>query len=156
MFKSVFIQHITFIQHVFSVHLLCARPWANCCDGDGHDKSPIPSDLASYFTLKDKFLPSKPEVVQEQMLHCTPTKCGFISHSSSTTNNKCRDFKNNKALLWLVWLSGLCASLQTKGSPVQFPVRAHAWVAGQVLRWGCRRGNHTLMFLSSFSLPPPV
>ena len=33
---------------------------------------------------------------------------------------------------WLVWLSGLRASLQTKGSLVQFPVRAHAWVAGQV------------------------
>ena len=32
----------------------------------------------------------------------------------------------------LVWLSGLSASLWTKGSPVQFPVTAHAWVAGQV------------------------
>ena len=27
---------------------------------------------------------------------------------------------------WLVWLSGLRASLWTKGLPVQFPVRAHA------------------------------
>ena len=27
---------------------------------------------------------------------------------------------------WLVWLSGLSTSLQTKRSPVQFPVRAHA------------------------------
>ena len=27
---------------------------------------------------------------------------------------------------WLVWLSGLSASLQTKGSQVQFPVRSHA------------------------------
>ena len=27
---------------------------------------------------------------------------------------------------WLVWLSGLSTSLQTNGSPVQFPVRAHA------------------------------
>ena len=33
---------------------------------------------------------------------------------------------------WLVWLSGLSAGLQTQGSPVGFPVRAHAWVAGQV------------------------
>ena len=33
---------------------------------------------------------------------------------------------------WLVWLSGLSAGLQTKGSPVRFLVRAHAWVAGQV------------------------
>ena len=39
---------------------------------------------------------------------------------------------------------------------VQFPVRAPAWVAGQVPSRGCMRGNHTLMFLSlSFSLPSP-
>ena len=58
---------------------------------------------------------------------------------------------------WLVWLSGLRAGLQTKGSPVQFPVRAHAWVAGQGPSGGCGRGNHTLIFLSfSFSLPSPL
>ena len=33
---------------------------------------------------------------------------------------------------WLVWLSGLSAGLFIKGLPVPFPVRAHAWVAGQV------------------------
>ena len=33
---------------------------------------------------------------------------------------------------WLVWLSGLSMGLRTKGSPVRFPVRAHAWVVGQV------------------------
>ena len=54
----------------------------------------------------------------------------------------------------LVWLSGLSAGLQTKGSPVQFPFGAHAWVAGQVPSRGCVRGNHTVMFFSlSFSLP---
>ena len=31
---------------------------------------------------------------------------------------------------WLVLLSGLSASLRTKGSLLQFPVRVHAWVAG--------------------------
>ena len=31
-----------------------------------------------------------------------------------------------------MWLSGLSAGLQTKGSWVRFPVRAHAWVVGQV------------------------
>ena len=37
---------------------------------------------------------------------------------------------------------------------VQFPVRAYAWVAGQVPSRGRSRGNHTLVFLSlSFSLP---
>ena len=54
---------------------------------------------------------------------------------------------------WLVWLSGLSASLRTKMYPVQFPLRAHAWVAGQVPSRGCARGNHTLMFLS---LPSPL
>ena len=34
--------------------------------------------------------------------------------------------------LWLVWLSGLSPGLRTKGSPVQFLARAHAWVVGQV------------------------
>ena len=54
---------------------------------------------------------------------------------------------------WLVWLSGLSTDLQTKGLPVQFPVRAHPWVSGQVPSRGHMRGNHTLMFLSlSFSL----
>ena len=47
--------------------------------------------------------------------------------------------------------------LQTKGLPVQFPVRAHAWVAGQVPSGGHAAGNHTLMFLSlSFSHPSPL
>ena len=46
--------------------------------------------------------------------------------------------------------------LQTKGSLVWFPVRAHAWVVVQVPSGGHMWGNHTLMFLSlSFSLPSP-
>ena len=42
---------------------------------------------------------------------------------------------------WLVWLNGLSASLQTKKLLVQFPVRAHAWVAGQVPTWGRVKDN---------------
>ena len=58
---------------------------------------------------------------------------------------------------WLVWLSGLSAGLQTKGSLVRFPVKAHAWAAGQVPTRGHVRGNHPLMFLSlSFSLLSPL
>ena len=49
---------------------------------------------------------------------------------------------------WLVWLTGLSAGLQTKGSLVQFPVRAHAWVVGQVPSRGHMSSNHILMFLS--------
>ena len=55
---------------------------------------------------------------------------------------------------WLLWLSGLSAGLRTQKSLVPFPVRAHAWVAGQVPSGGRMRGNHTLIFLSlSFSFP---
>ena len=47
--------------------------------------------------------------------------------------------------------------LRTKESLVQFPVRAHAWVVGQVPSRECARGDHTLMFLSlSFSFPSPL
>ena len=62
-----------------------------------------------------------------------------------------------RKLPWLVWLSGLSASLWTKGSPVGFPVRAHGWVVDQVPSRGHLRSNHTMMFLSlSFSLPSPL
>ena len=58
---------------------------------------------------------------------------------------------------WLVWLSWLSATLWTKGSPVQFPARAHAWVAGQIPCEGHVGGSHTLMFLSlSFSPTSPL
>ena len=59
---------------------------------------------------------------------------------------------------WLEWLSGLSSGLWTKGSLVQFPVRAHAWVVGQVLSRGLVRGNHTLgkqnrWWLASWDVP---
>ena len=65
--------------------------------------------------------------------------------------------KKGRDMLWLVQLSGLSVGQQTKGLPVRFPVRAHAWVVGQVPSWGRMRGNHILMFLSlCFSLPSPL
>ena len=64
--------------------------------------------------------------------------------------------KNKLYQPWLVWLSGLSAGLQTKGLPVRFPVRAHAWVAGQVPSRGRMRGNHTSMFLPSRSPSLPL
>ena len=48
----------------------------------------------------------------------------------------------------------MSAGLRTKGSPVRFPVRAHAWVAGQVpSEWGeaRERQQHTHV---SFPLSP--
>ena len=50
-----------------------------------------------------------------------------------------------------MWLRGLSAGLRTKGLLVRFPVRALAWVVGQVPSRGRSSGSHTLMFLS---LPP--
>ena len=61
--------------------------------------------------------------------------------------------KKEKKRSWLLWLSELSSDLQTKGSPVRFPVRAHAWVVGQVPSRGHVRGNHTLMFSYLLSLP---
>ena len=52
---------------------------------------------------------------------------------------------------WLVWLSGLSAGLQIEGLPVLFPVRAHAWVAGQ----GERQPIDVSVLMSlPFFLPP--
>ena len=59
--------------------------------------------------------------------------------------------KNSLALAGVAQWIEHC--LQIKGSPVQFPVRPHAWVAAQVPSRGHVRGNHILMFLSLF-LPP--
>ena len=56
---------------------------------------------------------------------------------------------------WLVWLSGLSASLQTEGSSVQFPVRHMSGLWARIPSRGCSRGNYTLMF-PSFSLPSPL
>ena len=50
---------------------------------------------------------------------------------------------------WLVWLSGLSAGLQTKQSLVWFPVRAHAWVAGQMPSGGA----HNRQWHADCSLP---
>ena len=55
---------------------------------------------------------------------------------------------NDKLSPWLMWLSELSAYLQTKGLLVQFPVRAHAWVVGQIPSRGHVTDNHILVSLS--------
>ena len=65
-----------------------------------------------------------------------------------------QDVHQDQLLPWMVWLSGLSASLWTKRSSVRFLVRAHPRVAGQVPGWGHVRGNRS-MFLSVFLLPFP-
>ena len=54
-----------------------------------------------------------------------------------------------------MWLSGLNASLQTKGSLVRFPVRAHAWVAGQIPVAAHKTKPHIDASLPLFLLPFP-
>ena len=61
---------------------------------------------------------------------------------------------------WLLWLSGLGVVPQTKRSPVQFLIRAHAWVVGHILV-GEVRSNQLMFFLHidvslPFSLPFPL
>ena len=38
-------------------------------------------------------------------------------------------------------------------TPVRFPVRAHAWIAGQAPGWGHARGNRWIFLYLSFSRP---
>ena len=45
--------------------------------------------------------------------------------------------------------------LRTKGSLVRFPVKAHAWVAGQVPSRPCERQPHIDVFLPLFLFPFP-
>ena len=68
---------------------------------------------------------------------------------------KVTDIKTISPMPRLMWLSGLSAGLWTKRLPVQFPVRADAWVVGQVPSWEHARGNLS-MFLSHIdvSFPP--
>ena len=51
------------------------------------------------------------------------------------------------------WLS---AGPRIRGSLVRFPVRAPAWVAGQIPSEGHVTGNHTLMFPPSLYLSLPL
>ena len=54
-----------------------------------------------------------------------------------------------------MWLDGLIAGLQNRESLVQFLVRAHAWVAGQVAGEVHERQPHTDVSLPLFLLPFP-
>ena len=77
-----------------------------------------------------------------------------LNSISISSGEDFKKLKKKKKEPWLVWLSGLSVGLQTKGSPVQFPVRAQAWAAGQVSSRGCLRGNHTPMFFFPLFFSP--
>ena len=83
----------------------------------------------------------------------------ILSGRETRLNRNPRRSINSWVEPWLARLSGLSASLQTKGSPVWFPVRAHAWVVVPGPSWWCTGGNQS-MYLSHidvslpFFLPP--
>ena len=84
--------------------------------------------------------------LQYSLLVC---RCCKKFHKLSGLNNM------NLSPGW--YSSTLSMGLWTKGSLVQLPVGAHAWVVGQVPGRRHARGNHILMFLSLyFSLPSPL
>ena len=96
-----------------------------------------------------------------------PSRMSGLGREWCTVSQKLSHFKNHliikmEDVLWLLWFSGLSVLPQTKRSPVQFLVRAHAWVVGSVLVGGVQEATNlcfscTLMFLSlSFSLPSPL
>ena len=72
------------------------------------------------------------------------------------TNHCLQHIRNSNKMPWLVWLSGLSPGQWTKGSLVQFPVRADAWAVGQVPSKGPMRGNHTICFSPSLSPSLPL
>ena len=55
-----------------------------------------------------------------------------------------------------MYLSGLSVGLKTKGSPVQFPVKAHVWVAGQVPSGGAGEATTHWYFFPSLSPSFPL
>ena len=78
-------------------------------------------------------------------------------------NTKCKQSAQEPPSLSLIKsksaLAGIAQwiehGLGTKGSPVWFSARAHAWIVGQVPSGGHVRGNHTSVFLS-LSLSPSL
>ena len=66
-------------------------------------------------------------------------------------------FLKVKKTPWLVWLSGKSAGLRNGRSLVRFPVRAHAWVAGQFPVGGVHQCSLThRCFSPSLSPFPPL
>ena len=74
----------------------------------------------------------------------------YPSHASLLLSLPSPLFKSYN--IWPDWCGSVdwVPACEPKGCRVWFPVRAHAWVEGQVPSRGRMRSNHTLMFLSLF------
>ena len=98
--------------------------------------------LLSIFNLLVPFLHFA-DYWDAQMLLLVLSKCKKIFRLWMTQ-------KDVKGMPWLMWLSGLSACLWTKGSLVQFPVRAHVRGRGPQLQ-ECEKQPHIDV---SLPLPP--
>ena len=76
------------------------------------------------------------------------------SHPSEPQRNACGILDSKDREPWPVWLRWLGVIMQNKRLPVQFLVRAHAWVAGSAPDWGTYATN--LYFSPSLSLSLPI
>ena len=103
------------------------------------------------------------QIIKEQINSISSNFKTFVCHTIKRLKRQPIKWLKNSFPLYIwqgssiknIQSPGWCLNgLRTKGSLVQFPVRAHAWVSGQVPSRGRLRGNHSLMFLSlPFSLP---
>ena len=58
--------------------------------------------------------------------------------------------------LWLLWLNGLSAGLQTEKLRIRFLVRTRACVAGQLPSWGCARDNQMMLLFLPYAHASPL
>ena len=138
----------------FSVSSGCFLFLNCCCPSFGcarrHSVSTYASILAG---SSKKFFWWTSEFEINKTLHSILRKCSWVITFHSLFIPLLELMCNHlvsPSLRWMVG-PGWCGSL------IWFPIRAHAWVAGQVPSRGHTRGNHTLMFLSlSFSLSSPL
>ena len=100
--------------------------------------------------------------VEEETDRCFSCTSMFPFLPFLLSKNKKNEIKSLKKHLkknlypWLVWFSGLRATLWTRRLPVQFPVRAHAWIASQVvLLLGGTWEATTHWYFSLFLFPFP-
>ena len=96
-------------------------------------------DRLQMYWVISKFMPKCKRAINLQvglLLNHTIFLSSSMTFSTMVLKKRKKERKRGP---WLLQLSGLSASLQTKRSLVRFPVRAHAWVADLVPIWGRAR-----------------
>ena len=130
-----------------------------------HSPHPSPDPTHKPFLIYLSGYPDSPGFYISPHTKQHSTKTFMMSRTDSSLDRYVAgqtSFKETWLQPWLVWLSGMSTSLWTKRSPIQFPVRAHSWVVGQVPSWGtCERQliNVSLThwcFSPSFSFSLPL